>query len=163
MVKAFKILFVLIVGMSMMACSSYDCSLYNQTMVCLKFTVGDKNSILTDTLSISTRRSDGSDTLLINRIVKQDSTSFPMSYKQDEDVFYLDMTDTTGLKYRDTVWVSKTNEMHFESVDCEASYFHTIQEVRSTHKTIDKIIINNKEINYDAGKPHLIIHFFEHE
>lgn len=53
----------------------------------------------------------------------------------------------------------KGNYPHFESVDCGAAYFHKITEVKTTHNYIDSIVINNKEVNYDASKAHFYIYF----
>ena len=64
------------------------------------------------------------------------------------------LLDTMGNTYRDTIWVEKSNQPHFESVDCQISYFHTILSVKSTHHIIDSLSINNSQVNYDASKEH---------
>ena len=61
--------------------------------------------------------------------------------------------------WKDTVTVKKENYSHFESVDCGPSFFHTITDVKTTHNYIDSIVINNKEVNYDASKAHFYIYF----
>ena len=44
---------------------------------------------------------------------------------------------------------------HFESVDCHATYFHHITELKTTHHGIDSITIQNREVSYDKRE-----HFF---
>ena len=38
-----------------------------------------------------------------------------------------------------------------ESVDCAPKYFHTITNVRSTRNRIDRIVLNEKEVEYDTS------------
>ena len=83
--------------------------------------------------------------------------SLPVSYNQDEDVLYF----YTGL-LKDTVWMQKTNRPHFESTDCGLNYFHTITGIRYTRHAIDSIVINHKDINYDASPKHFHIYFKEY-
>ena len=59
----------------------------------------------------------------------------------------------------DTVTITKTNEPHFASVDCPATMFHTLQQVKCTHHRIDSVVINQNKVSYDAQKPHLLIYF----
>ena len=82
-----------------------------------------------------------------------------MSYHQPEDVFYFEIRNRDHQVWKDTVTVKKENYSHFESVDCGPSFFHTITEVKTTHNYIDSIVINNKEVNYDASKAHFYIYF----
>lgn len=134
------------------ACSSVDCPLYNTVNANFKL-MGEVDT-LDDTLTISTLRQNGFDSVLINKQYNTDSFSLPLSYGRDEDIFYFDV----GGKL-DTLWISKTNEPHFESVDCGLNYFHTINGVRFTRNTIDSVTINYKEVNYDFSKKHFYIYF----
>lgn len=143
--------------LAMTACTSIDCP-FNHTVATTYLLKGEVDT-LTDTLTITTKRLDGLDTVLLNRSVKTDSFSLPMSYVRAEDVLVFTLTDTTNTVTRDTVWVSKTNRPHFESVDCALSYFHTITGVKSTNHAIDSIIIKNTEVTYDASKGHFHIYF----
>ena len=137
------------------ACSSVDCSLNNT--VYTNYKLMGKVTTLTDTLTILTTRQNGFDTVLINQQVNTDSFSLPVSFGQEVDELYF---HTNSL--RDTVWVSKTNEPHFESVDCGLNYFHTLRGVRYTRNAIDSIVIKNKEVNYDVSKQHFYIYFKEY-
>ena len=114
---------------------------------------------LNDTLTISTTKQEGTDSVLINKDVKVDSFILPMSYHQPEDVFYFTVKNKYLQEYKDTVVVKKKDQPHFESVDCSPSFFHTITEVKTTHNLIDSIVINNKDVNYDASKAHFYIYF----
>jgi len=51
--------------------------------------------------------------------------------------------------YRDTVWITKSNQVHYESPDCPTTLFHDIQSVRSTHVFIKDIIITRSSVNYE--------------
>lgn len=114
---------------------------------------------LNDTLTISTTKQEGTDSVLINKDVKVDSFILPMSYHQPEDVFYFTVKNQYQQEFKDTVVVKKEDQPHFESVDCSPSFFHTITEVKTTHNLIDSIVINNKDVNYDASKAHFYIYF----
>ena len=59
----------------------------------------------------------------------------------------------------DTVTVEKTDEMHFESVDCNPSFFHTISRVTHTKHVIDSIVIQNPKVDYDSQREHFRIYF----
>lgn len=114
---------------------------------------------LNDTMTISTTKQEGTDSVLINKDVKVDSFILPMSYHQPEDVFYFEVKNQYHQVFNDTIVVKKEDKPHFESVDCSPAFFHTITEVKTTHNLIDSIVINNKEVNYDASKAHFYIYF----
>jgi hypothetical protein len=137
------------------SCSSVDCPLNNT--VYANYKLMGKVTTLTDTLTISTTKQDGFDSILINKQVNTDSFFLPISYGQDVDVLYF---QTNSLV--DTVWIEKTNHPHFESVDCGLNYFHTITRVRCTRHAIDSIVINQKEVTYDISQQHFHIYFKEY-
>ena len=151
---------MVLVMMAMMivaGCSSIDCPLNNTTYT--KYKLMGNIKTLQDTMTISTTKTAGTDSVLINKDVKVDSFILPMSYHQPEDVFYFEIRNRDHQMWKDTVTVKKENYSHFESVDCGPSFFHTITEVKTTHNYIDSIVINNKEVNYDASKAHFYIYF----
>ena len=113
------------------SCSSIDCPLNSLVYTQYQLMTADgRIDTLTDTLTISTSRmTDGSDSVLINKNVKTTGFSLPISYAQ------------------------------FESVDCSPSYFHTITGVTTTHNAIDSIVIKNPDVNYDTSKKHFYIYF----
>jgi hypothetical protein len=145
------------------ACSTIDCPVQNRVAVnyAVKAFVGgvEVNDTLKDTLYVWTTRSDNDDTLILNRGINVSSFSLPISYTHPEDKLVFCIVDTNDVAAIDTVWLKKEDIPHFESVDCNAHFFHTLTAIRSTHKAIDTIIINNPNVNYDPSLEHIHIHF----
>lgn len=139
------------------ACSSINCPLNNRVMTVYKL-AGDVTP-LADVLTISTTRINGEDTILLNQVEGVDSFLLPVSYNRPEDVLYFERTNSTGWSMTDTVVIEKQDIPHFESIDCNPSYFHVIKRVRHTRLTIDSIVINKEIVNYDAKTPHLFVYF----
>lgn len=167
-----KIIVVILLIAAISACSSIDCPVQNTvyTVYNVMNSDGTKGSLATDTLWVWTNRFDGTDTvisthrednLVLNYFHGSTATSFslPISYTQPEDVLYTQVRDTSKTLYYDTIRIKKENIPHFESVDCQASYFHEITSVMTTHHLIDSIVINNPKVNYDASKAHFYIYF----
>ena len=149
---------IAVLGMS--ACSSIDCPLNNRTYASFRL-AGDVTKLV-DTLTVSTPRNIDNpeeDTVLINRLVDTDSLSLPMSYQRTEDIYIFTFVQKdTELKTIDTLWVSKENEPHFESVDCNPVMFHTIKDVRFTQRAIDDIKVNYNKVTYNDAKAHFLIY-----
>ena len=153
-----KIIPILMMALGLMAaCSTLDCPLNNT--VYTKYRLAGNITTLTDTLTISTNRIEGTDSVLINKDVNVDSFILPMSYSLLEDSLFFETRNADNRLLRDTVTVQKTNTPHFESVDCGVNYFHTITGVRHTSHTIDSVTINKRNVNYDASVSHLYIYF----
>ena len=150
----------MIAGLGLSACSSIDCPLNNRTYASFKL-AGDVTKLV-DTLTVSTPRNIDNpeeDTVLINRLVDTDSLSLPMSYQHTEDIYIFTFVQKdTELKTIDTLWVSKENEPHFESVDCNPVMFHTIKDVRFTQRAIDDIKVNYNKVTYNDAKAHFLIY-----
>ena len=140
------------------SCTQIDCPVQNTvyTVYNLKKADGTADTLKVDTLWIKTVRSDGTDTTLINRLCGTSAYTFdlPISYTQPEDVLFIEIADTMGGLWRDTIRIKKDNLPHFESVDCQASYFHLITAVSTSHHAIDSIVINNPNVTYDASTEH---------
>ncbi len=136
----------------MVSCASIDCPLNNAVHAKFKF-----SATVPYILTVSAKISEESDSVLFNKGEKVDSILLPMSYSHAQDVYYFEFTDKDGTR-TDKVMVSKEDRPHFESVDCSPSIFHTITGVSSTNLVIDSIAINNKDVTYDARKPHFIIY-----
>ena len=100
--------------MALAACSSIDCPLNN--VVYAKYKLKGDVTKLEDYLTVTTKRADGNDTILLNLLQNTDSFSLPVSYGQTVDELCLVRTNGDAIK-RDTIWMEKTNEPHFESVD----------------------------------------------
>ena len=165
-----KIVIILLVT-AIAACTSIDCPVQNTvyTVYNLMKADGTTDTLNSDTLWVWSQRADGSDTvisthiegnLLLNYFHGSTATSFelPISYTQPEDVLYMLIRDTTGTYYLDTVCIKKENLPHFESVDCQAAYFHTLTDVSTTHHIIDSIVIKNPDVNYDATNAHFYLY-----
>ena len=83
-----------------------------------------------------------------------------MNYKKRMVILALACAPLCGvLATNDTVTVEKIDEMHFESVDCNPSFFHTISRVTHTKHVIDSIVIQNPKVDYDSQREHFRIYF----
>lgn len=153
-----KLLSALVV-IFLVACSSIDCPVQNVVAVKYALMHGEEADTLKDTVWVFSRRSDGTDTLLLNRGTGISSFSLQVSYSHPEDTLLVLLSDTTGRLTLDTVWLKKDDIPHFESVDCSAHFFHRLTAVRSTHESIDSIRIVNPTVNYDASITNLYIYF----
>lgn len=149
---------ILFTILTMVGCSTLDCPLNNTVYTKYKLD-GDVKQLTGCTMTISTPTKSGVDSILINMQENADSFSIPMSYVNAADTLYFEVVDVRQRIFHDTVTVSKDNHPHFESIDCSPSFFHTITDVKTTHNLIDSIVINHKDVNFDATKPHFLIYF----
>ncbi|MBP5776013.1 MAG: hypothetical protein J6W56_00535 [Prevotella sp.] len=152
-----KWLFLLVV-VFVVSCTSIDCPVNNIVATRYRFcnTNGD-SLVLKDTLSVTSVRKNGTDTLLLNRLIDRATFQLQMSYSHPEDifVFHFFLKEYSAL---DTVWVKKDDIPHFESVDCNASFFHNITGIRYTKHFIDSIAINNTKVDYDKTTIHFHVY-----
>lgn len=151
LVWGWLLLLTLQIGLGVASCTSIECAVQNKVET--KYAVPDT---LNDTLTIRSRRANGTDTLLLNRKARPTSFALPISYQNPVDTL---LFETKKLKVVDTVWISKTSQPHFESVDCGVGYFHHISSVTSTHLGIDSIVLTNADVNYDQSKDHFRVYF----
>ena len=143
----------------LMACSSLDCPLNNRVLTNYRLMTADgKTDTLKVAMTVSTNRTDGADSVLINSDVNVTAFTLPISNAQPRDTFFICL-DGDAFSSLDTLVVEKSDMMHFESTDCAASYFHTITGVSATHHAIDSVAINNKQVDYDTSKTHFRIYF----
>lgn len=151
-----KIVVVLLLPF-LFACSSIDCPLNSVAAV---YTLGGKVSSLgnTDTLTVWAILNNGKDTVL-NRQTSANTFTLPMSYDHDTDALVFCFTDTIGSMFLDTLYVSKTNEPHFESVDCSPTFFHQLTTLRCTHHMLDSVSIAQPTVNYDTTKTNIYLYF----
>lgn len=142
------------------ACSSIDCPVENVVATVYKLKKSDGTAdTLKDSLTVISHRSNGSDTAVLSYCVKTTMFQLPIGYTNPEDTLYF-VVKKEGEIYRDTVFVKKDNQPHFESVDCKISFFHTITSVKlATHNAIDSIVINKTAVNYDLSTEHFHIYF----
>ena len=138
------------------SCSTIDCPF--NAFVYSKYKLAGDVEKLSDYLTVSINKLDGTDNDLLNSITEVDSFMLPMSYSQPEDVLYFNRT-SGGMSVVDTVVVKKQDIPHFESIDCNPAFFHRIENVSYTHHGIDSIVILNKNVTYDESKTHFQIYF----
>lgn len=155
-------LIVILTVIALAACTTIDCPVQNlvYTRYAFKKADGSADTLNTDTLWIKTKRVDGTDTLLMNALCGTSAFDFTLqiSYTQPEDVFVTLLTDTAGNHYVDTIRIKKENYPHFESVDCQAAYFHKITEASVTHNAFDSISIHHSTVNYDISNYHFYLY-----
>ena len=141
----------------LISCTSIDCPIQNTvaTNYSLIKADGKPDTLGVDTLWLSTKTVKGEDAVLINRLYGTKATGFslPISYTQPEDTIFLALHDTNQFHY-DTIRIKKEDIQHFESVDCQASYFHTITGASVTHHITDSIVIVNTSVTYDPNTTH---------
>ncbi len=136
-------------------CTNIDCPLDNLVELTCGLYSAETGSrlVLTDTLTVSTG---GARDTVLNRA--QDVSSFVLPVRQGVDCDTLQMcfSNASGQSAIDTLFVWHTNEPHFESVDCPAAVFHTLQKVAWTSHalrvmplTIDSAAIVRETVNYD--------------
>ncbi len=142
--------------LALVACSSIDCPVYSKVEAHYFIYNSDGTALkLTDTLSVNTKRSRGLDTLIYNQGVGVSDFYLPMSYSHPEDI--LEFTFFNGadsFRVVDTVWVKKDDIPHFESVDCNVSFFHRLTSVEYTTHHIDSLVISNPSVTNDQTTEH---------
>lgn len=141
-----RLWFILSVLLLLAACESYDCTLYNYVGMYGTFYRGGNVVAITDTLTITSGKSG---LVLLNRSVNTSKLNLPLSYWNEEDTLVFSVKGD-GYLLRDSVWIAKTNIVHYEAPDCPTTLFHTISEVRSTHEFIDSITIIRSSVNYET-------------
>jgi len=158
-----KVIIILMFVAALAACTNIDCPVKNlvYTNYALKKANGTADTLKTDSLWIWTKRVDGTDTLLLNGLcgVTASKFSLQISHTQPEDVFFTLLKNTAGTILRDTFRIKKKDIPHFESVDCQAAYFHELEAVSTTHHALDSITINYRHVNYDVSNTHYHIYF----
>ena len=141
-----RLLLIIFGIMFLAACESYDCTLNNYVGMYGAFDRAGTAVQITDTLTITAGKSGP---VLLNRSVNTASLNLPLSYWQDEDTLVFSVKGN-GYLLVDTVWITKSNEVHYESPDCPTTLFHTIQDVRNTQEFIKSITVIRSSVNYET-------------
>lgn len=142
-------------------CSSIDCPVENTVRTYYNICNSDGSELKIDEgLSVTSKRRDGTDTLLLNMQTGISKFSLPVSYSHPEDILIFAYSSKLGdiVYARDTVWVKKDDIPHFESVDCNVSFFHRITDVRYTKNFIDSLVIKESSVTYDRTQVHFILY-----
>lgn len=95
------------------------------------------------------------DTALVNRLVNGSNFKVAMSYYNPVDTLILRYS---LIALPDTIYISHTSYTHVETPECGAYRFHTLKDVRSTDRGIDRIEIINPTVNYE-GADNIKIYF----
>lgn len=141
-----RLLTIMSAVLLLVACDSYDCTLYNYVGMYGAFDREGTAVQISDTLTITSGKAGP---VLLNRSINTASLKLPLSYWQDEDTLVFSVKGN-GYLLVDTVWVKKSNQVHYESPDCPTTLFHTIQEVRNTHEFIKSITVIRSSVNYET-------------
>lgn len=153
-----KIIYVILLLTIVSACSTINCPLNN--IVYVRLNMAGAVDTLKDTLTVWTVREDGTDSILINKNINTTSLKLHISYTQEADTWVLSAKDTLRKEtINDTICISKTNQPHFESVDCGPVFFHDITGVTFTTHLLQNVTINKTKVDYDATQPHLYIYY----
>lgn len=118
---------------------------------------GDTAVSIKDTLTVTITRNDGNDTTLVNKLTGAHNVTLPMSFLHDVDTLTFTLSNQMGVQ-SDVLLVKKTNDKHFDSVECGANYFHKILSIESSHNFIDSVVINKDNVNYDFSEEHVHIY-----
>lgn len=141
------------------SCSTIECPIKNKVYCVYRNYNGEQPDSLLDTLSVWTKRKNGTDTLLLNQVAGRSTYHLPISYECPEDTLFFYVAGTDNVHTLDTVWVKKEDIPHFESVDCNPSFFHHLDGVRYTRHRIDSISINHAQVNFETTNEHFHIWF----
>ncbi|MCQ2242860.1 MAG: DUF6452 family protein [Bacteroidaceae bacterium] len=147
--------FSVMVGLA--ACTSIECPMNSHVFANYGFYINGDTAVAINGLTVTTTRNDGNDTTLVNKLSGSHNVTLPMSFIHDTDTLRFTLADETG-EQTDVMHVKKTNEMHFESVECGANYFHKILSIETTHNFIDSVVIKKDNVNYDATEEHVHIY-----
>ena len=144
----------------LIACSSIDCPVENVVATVYKLQKSDGTpDTLYDSLTVFSRRKNGTDTILLDHITSTTQFQLQVGHTNPEDTLYF-MVSNGSYSAQDVVFIKKENTPHFESVDCSIAYFHEITGVRlDSHNVIDSISIIKTEVNYDLSSEHFHIYF----
>jgi hypothetical protein len=110
-----------------------------------------------DTLSVIIRRMDNTNDTILYKMTEKSSFLLPVSYSHPEDILVLDLWDGKVHVY-DTLWVKKEVIPHFESIDCNAKYFHRLTSVRNTTNSIDSVVIKNDYVDFNNTTVHVYVY-----
>ena len=140
------------------SCTSIDCPVNNLVRTRYQFTSSAGDSLkLMDTLTVVSARKDGKDTIVFNKGVQISRFHLPISYSHPEDILVFHF-DGDSLHVADTIWVKKDDILHFESVDCNATFFHKLTAIRHTRNCLDSVVIVNPSVTNDDAVVHVNIY-----
>lgn len=144
-------------GLGTTSCESVSCPLNNTVESVYGFYAADYDNsgllqtgnavTVGDTLTVTLL---GADSIICNRLVGQSGVKLPVSYYEDTDIVEFTFTDTQSRVGRDTIWINKRNQHHWDDPSCPVHIWHEVLNIRSTHNLIDTVLVKNAMINYDG-------------
>lgn len=106
---------------------------------------------LSDTLTV---RACGTEMILLNRSTNTKEILLPLSYHAPVDTFIL-LHYGKSYAQEDSLFVSKTNNVYFESPDCPTVMMHTLQSAECpTAEFIASVSLENQKVNFEE-KTHI--------
>ena len=148
---------MILAAVAVVSCTSIDCPINNLVRTQFQFTNSAGDSLrLTDSLRVVSARKDGRDTVIFKG-GNMAKFHVPISYSHPEDklVFTFYGED---LHIVDTLWIKKEDIPHFESVDCNATYFHHLTDIRHTRNSLDSVVIINPSVTNDERVIHVYLY-----
>jgi len=151
-------LFLFLSVVLIISCSSIDCPVRNTVRTYYDiYDYNDEMLQLPDTLTVSSKRANGQDTILLNRTIGVQTFGLPVSYTQTEDTLIFHFFNENYNVY-DTVWIKKENYPHFESMECKVAYFHKITAYTYTMNAIDSLVLVNNKVDYEDQTTHFFLY-----
>ena len=137
------------------ACTNIDCPLDNVVVMTSGLYDAEDESSLSLQQELTVYSANG-EHILLNKA--QDISSFvlPLRHGIGTDTLLFFFSNLDNQEAIDTLFLSYTDNPHFESVDCPAALFHTLTNVGWTSHplaelplTIDSVAIVRSNVNYD--------------
>lgn len=128
MMRKLLCLFSVLLCLSFPSCTEVECPLDSVVvMTCGLYDADTKAELsLQQTLTI---KPSGKDTVLLNAAQNIQNFVLPLKLGGVCDTMLLHFTDDWGAEVVDTLFVSHTNNPHFESVECPATIFFNLTNV----------------------------------
>ena len=144
--KAKIILFLASIFLLVSSCDLLDCTQGEVSYLRMSICDSQDNTVvLPDTLTITTC---GIDSVLVNKDMNISEILLPLSYHALVDTFVMHYS---GEFYAitETLFVSKTNNIYFESPDCPTLMMHTILSASCTQNLFDSVKVVSDKINFE--------------
>lgn len=130
------------------SCDLLNCTQANVSLLRIEVcsSLGSR-TMIPDTLTIS---ASGTDYVLLNKSTNTSEILLPLSHKAQVDTFVM---KNHGKEYyrEDTLFVTKTNNVYFESPDCPTVMMHSITSVSCAKIYIDSANVVNKDVNFEES------------
>lgn len=136
------------------SCTNIECPLDNVVVMTAHLYEAETEQplTLTDSLTVFTSRNDS---ILLNRAQGIKTFAAPVRHGVSCDTLLLRFSNIDQAA-SDTLFVSKTDQPHFESIDCPATMYHYIKSVSWTNHplaafplTIDSVAVIRSKVDYD--------------